>query len=68
MKDIAKNKSLEIRLLQTSAAKCTYQLTESGDVGGEPVGSITWEKSRSSLAIADSAGRWTFKGQGFLDL
>jgi hypothetical protein len=67
MKDIAKNKSLEIRFLQTSAARHTFQLTESEDVGGEPIGSLIWEKSRGSLAIADSvAGRWTFKRQGFL--
>jgi hypothetical protein len=45
MKDIRKNKSLEIRLLQPSAAKHTYQLTESEDVDGEPLGSITWEKA-----------------------
>jgi hypothetical protein len=55
MKDIRKNKSLEIRLLQPSAAKRTYQLTESEDVDGEPIGSIIWEKSGGSLAIVDSA-------------
>jgi hypothetical protein len=54
MKDIRKNKSREIRLLQPSAAKRTYQLTESEDVGGEPIGSLTWEKSMGSFAIADS--------------
>ena len=42
-------------------------MAESGDVDGEPLGSLTWEKSRGSLAVADSAaGRWTFKRQGFL--
>jgi hypothetical protein len=67
MKNIRKDKSLRVRLLQPSAAKRTYQLIEHEDPGGEPIGSLTWEKRWGSLAIADSAtGKWTFKRQGFL--
>ena len=55
-----RNKSLEMRFLQSRAARKTHtnQLIESEYDDGEPIGTLSWGKSRGSLASAGwAAGR-----------
>ena len=57
-----RNKSLEMRFLQSRAARNTHthtnQLIESEYDDGEPIGTLSWGKSRGSLASAGwAAGR-----------